>query len=402
MSHPPGTAVLADFDRIVTFDSDKPGDPAELTHGSIVVHGEQVAWVGPADDLPAEYEALPRERFAGLTALPGFVDSHTHAVFAGERRDEFKLRLEGAAYEEIMAAGGGIHATVEATRAASTEELYRATRSRLEEMLSTGTTTVEIKSGYGLDLDTELRQLGVVKRLGEDLAMDLHPTFLAHAVPPGADRRDHLDSLSSEIIPACADFAVSCDVFCDVGVFDSAEATEILRTGARHGLIPRIHAEQLAHSGGAQVAATVGAASADHLDNVDETDILALHDAGVVATLLPGVSFTMRHPQPPGRALWDAGVAVAIATDCNPGTAYLTSMPLVITLAVIEMGLTIEEALWAATRGGARSLRVEAGRLRPGSPANLVVLQSDSPVDLAYRPGSDLIHSVYSHGTLVR
>lgn len=402
MTAPPGSSVLTGFDRIVTFDSDRPGDPAELTDGSIAMYAGQIAWVGPASDLPAEYVDLPRERFEGLTAVPGFVDSHTHAVFAGDRREEFRMRLEGASYEDIMAAGGGIHATVEATRAASADDLYHATLTRLEAMLLAGTTTVEIKSGYGLELETELRQLQVVKRLRESVRMKIHPTFLAHAVPPTADRGEYLEMLTTTIIPACAELAESCDVFCDVGVFDTTESVAILEAGARHGLSPRIHAEQLAHSGGAQVAAMLGAASADHLDHVDEADVAALRDAGVVATLLPGVSFTMRHPQPPARALWDAGVPVAIATDCNPGTSNITSMPLVITLAVLEMGLTVEEALWAATRGGARSLRSDAGHIRQRGPADVVVLGSDSAVDLAYRPGSDLIHSVFSFGEQVR
>ncbi len=398
MTHPPGTTVLMGLRRIVTFDSDRPGEPAEVNDGSIAMYGGRIAWVGPSSELPVEYEELPRERFDGLTAVPGFVDSHTHAVFAGDRRDEFRMRLEGASYEDIMSAGGGIHATVEATRSASADDLYHASRARLEAMLANGTTTVEIKSGYGLDLETELRQLMVVERLREGLRMDLRPTFLAHAIPPGTDRAEHLDLLVSSIIPACAEIAESCDVFCDVGVFDTAEAAAILEAGSRHGLTPRIHAEQLAHSGGAQVAAMVGAASADHLDHVDEADIMALRDAGVVATLLPGVSFTMRHPQPPGRALWDAGVTVAIATDCNPGTSYVTSMPFVMTLAVLELGLTVEEALWSATRGGARSLRIDAGHIRVGAPAAIVVLDSDSPVDLVYRPDARLVTAVFASG----
>lgn len=401
MSHPPGTSVLSGLHRIVTCDADRPGDPAEILDGSIAIDRGQIAWVGRSSELPPEYAASPRHHFEGLTAIPGFVDSHTHAVFAGDRRDEFHMRLAGASYEEIMAAGGGIHATVGATRSASADELYHATRPRLEAMLAAGTTTVEVKSGYGLELATERRQLSVVERLRRDMPMDLRPTFLAHAIPPGAGRDEHVQLLVEEIIPGCADLAQSCDVFCDVGVFDTREATTILQAGARLGLTTRIHAEQLAHSGGAQVAAMLGAASADHLDHADEADMAALADAGVVATLLPGVSFTMRQPQPPGRAFWDAGVAVAIATDCNPGTSYITSMPLIITLAVLDMGLTIEEALWAATRGGARALRIDAGRLRRGSPANIVVLSSDSPADLAYRPGSDLIHTVLFQGETV-
>lgn len=392
--------LLTGFSRIIT-NTGPAGDPAELADGVIAVRDGLIVWTGPRPDVPSDYEEDEVIHFPNMTALPGFVDSHTHAVFAGDRREEFGMRLGGASYDEIMDAGGGIHSTVRATRAASRNQLYEQTRRRLDAMLATGTTTVEVKSGYGLDQATELLQLEVVDALQADLPMTIHPTFLAHAIPMDTDRAGHIDRLVTQIIPACAHLAQSCDVFCDAGVFDSAEAAAILEAGASHGLIPRIHAEQLAHSGGAQVAAMIGAASADHLDHVDSIDIAALREAGVVATLLPGVAFTMQQPHPPARALWDAGVTIAIATDCNPGTSYITSMPFIITLAVLDMGLSIEEALWAATRGGAMALRSDAGTIQSGVVADLVILDSDSPVDLAYRPDASLIAAVFAGGRRV-
>lgn len=297
-----------------------------------------------------------------------------------------------------MAAGGGIHSTVGATRSADDEDLLQQTHSRLESMLASGTTTVEVKSGYGLDLTNERRLLETVAELRRLLPMQIVATFLAHAIPPSRDRQDYVDEVIAEILPACADLATFCDVFCDVGAFESSEAARILEAGRQHGLRPRVHAEQLAHSGGAQLAAMVGAASADHLDHADEVDIAALRDARVVATLLPGVSLTMGTPPPPVQAILDAGVPVALATDCNPGTSYLTSMPLVVTLAVLDWRMTPEQALWAATCGGARALDVDAGTIRPGARADIVILDSDSPADLAYRPGRDLVAQVFVAG----
>ncbi len=330
----------------------------------------------------------------GRAVIPGFVDAHTHLVFAGDRCDEFVARLAGRPY-----AAGGIMRTVAATRAATFEELVDGVVARADGALSTGTTTIEVKSGYGLDTAHERRLLEAVAAAGARTAAELVPTFLGAHLAPDAD---YLDLVVEEMLPACAPLAVSCDAFCDEGALTVEQARRVLEAGVGHGLAPRIHAEELAHTGGARLAASVGCLSADHLVHADEADARALADAGVVAVLLPATSFGLRSAYAPARMLARLGVTLALATDCNPGTSNTTSMPFVIGLACSAYGLSPDEAVRAATEGGAAALgRDDIGHLRPGARADLVVLDTDRWADLGYRPGMPLVHTVVRNGRVV-
>ncbi len=373
-------------------------------HGAAVaIRGRRVVWAGPQPEIPATHRDLPEVDCDGRAVVPGFVDAHTHLVFAGERSGEFAQRLAGASYEEITAAGGGIHATVAATRGAEFEDLVAGAAARVGRLLAGGTTTVEVKSGYGLDAAAEHAMLRVVAAVAARVDADLVPTFLgAHVVPPGADRAAYVDMVVDEMLPECAPLARYCDVFCDGPAFTVAEARRILAAGAEHGLGARVHAEQLGRSGGAALAAEVGAASADHLDHADQGDATALAAAGTVAVLLPAASYALRSRQAPARLLWDAGVTVALATDLNPGTSYTEGMGLVISLACLAMGLTPAEAVWAATRGGALAVEEpDKGWVGPGARADLVVLDAPSHVHLAYRPATNLTWAVLKDGRVV-
>jgi len=380
-----------------------------VNNAAVAICGGKVAWAGPLDELPDEYFDLLDLDCAGRAVLPGFVDSHTHLVFAGERGDEFVRRLAGESYESILEAGGGIQATVRATRRAAKERaaagLVGSARSRAERMLAHGTTTVEIKSGYGLDVATELRILEAATALGKLLPIDTVVTVLgAHVVPPefSDDRESYLRLLEEEMLPVLAPLARFCDVFCDRGAFSVGEARRILEAGKRHGLKPKVHAEQLAATGAARLAAEVGAVSADHLDHVDAEGAAALAAAGTVATLLPAASFSMRTPPAPAGLLWNAGVTVALATDCNPGTSYVESMQFVIAIAVLEMELSPAQAVWAATRGGALALEEpDKGWIGSGGVADLVILDAPSHVHIPYRPGANLVWKVIKDGLTV-
>lgn len=370
----------------------------------LLIESGRVAGAGPAGslDLPSGVETMDVE---GRCVLPGFVDAHTHLVYAGDRSDEFRRRLSGDSYESILEAGGGIHATVSATRAASVQELLDVSAARARRMLEHGTTTVEVKSGYGLDLDTEIRQLEVAARLPAEVGIDVTTTFLAHVIPSeyAARREDYVDLVVEEVLPRCSTLADACDVFCDRGAFSVTESRRILRAGVELGLGVRVHADQLARTGAARLAAEMGAISADHLDHVGPDDVAALRSAGTVAVLIPGAVLQMRTPPPPARALWDGGVPVALATDCNPGTSHIESMPFVVALGSLLLGLTVEESVWAATRGGALAIgRDRAGQLGPGAHGDLVVVDADHPGDLAYRPDTDLVHAVVKGGRIVR
>jgi imidazolonepropionase len=379
-----------------------------IVDGALAADGETIFFAGPDSALPsiAAYaqQVIDGSRFS---AVPGFVDAHTHAMFAGDRRDELRRRLAGATYAEIAAQGGGIVSTVRATRAASEEDLVNAARPRLAEMLACGTTTVEVKSGYGLDLDTELRMLRALRRLSAEEPIDIVPTFMgAHEVPiEYRDRREEYERLVVErMIPAVANerLAEWCDVFCEKGVFTPGESRRILEAGKAHGLKPRIHADELAASGGSQVAADVGARSADHLIFVDDAGIRALGDAGVVATLLPNAAFYLKLGRfAPARALIDAAVPVAIATDVNPGGGFSPSMPFAMTLACFGMGLTFEEALVAATINGAYSLdrHETAGSLELGKLMDCVLVAGDA-IDLI-RIGARSVAAVVKRGRVV-
>lgn len=333
----------------------------------------------------------------GRAVIPGFVDAHTHLVFAGDRSDEFRRRLAGEPYT-----GGGILSTVESTRAASEEQLFGLAAERVRRMIANGTTTLEIKSGYGLDSATELRLLTVARRIGEELPVTVKTTFLgAHTVPPEyqSDRAGYVDLLVEEMMPEAAGLADYCDVFVEDGVFSVGEARRIFEAGQAHGLAGRVHAEQLGHTGGARLAAEMGAVSADHLDHVTEEDARLLASAGVATVLVPGASFSLRSDQAPGPMLWDAGCTVALATDCNPGTSFVEAMGFVIALAVVQMGLTVDQAIWAATRGGALSLGLDdRGTLSAGQQPDLVILDAPSPAHIPYRPATSHVWGVIQAG----
>ena len=361
--------------ELVTWEPDRP-----IRHDAgMVIEDGRVAWLGPADATPAADEVIDAD---GGAVIPGFVDSHTHLVFAGDRAAEFAARMAGQRYE-----AGGIRTTVAATRAAGEAELERLARRRLAELHAQGTTTVEIKSGYGLDVATEESLLRVASRLTTET------TYLgAHVVPAGWTADAYVELVTGEMLARCAPLARWVDVFCETGAFDADQARTILEAGMAAGLQPRVHANQLGHGPGVQLACELGAAAADHCTYLTDADVAALADSGVVAGLLPGVEFSTRHPYPDARRLLDAGVRIALATDCNPGTSYTSSMPFCIALAVREMGLTPEEALRAATRGGAESLRRgDIGHLGIGACADLVLLDAPSHVHLAYRPGVPLV-----------
>ena len=400
-----GDLVLTGISSLVSNDARFSGLLGIVEDAAVAVEDGHVSWAGSRVDLPSRYAALPALDCGGRAVVPGFVDAHTHIVFAGDRADEFARRLRGETYEDVLAAGGGILSTVRATRRASEDELYAASAGRASRMLSGGTTTVEVKSGYGLDVETELKMLRVAGRLDADLPIDVIPTFLgAHVVPAEfRDRRDeYVDLVCGDMLTACATEARFCDVFCDEAAFTVDESRRILEAASVRGLGLRVHADQLGRVGAAELAARLGAASADHLDHATDADLVALRRAGAAAVLLPAVSFSMQLPFPDGRRVWDSGVTVALATDCNPGTAYVESMAFVVALASLVMGLTPEEALWAATRGSAFSLGLtDKGHVMPGAVADLVVLDADSYLDIPYRPATDLVHAVVKDGVVV-
>ncbi|MDP3714651.1 MAG: imidazolonepropionase [Mycobacteriales bacterium] len=380
-----GSLLVTGIGTLITWDPEQPVRES----AALVVDRGRVVWVGSAAVTPVADEVLD---VGGGTVVPGFVDSHTHLVFAGDRTEEFEARLAGRPY-----AAGGIRTTVAATRAESTPRLrVRATRLSAE-ALRTGTTTIEVKSGYGLTVADELRSLEVAATLTP------HRTFLgAHVTPEGTTTRDYVDLVRGPMLDAVAGVATAVDAFCEEGAFDVDQCREVLSAGAARGLAVHVHANQLRPGPGVQLAAELGALSADHCTHLTDDDVTALRDAGVTAVLVPAAEFSTRSAYAPARRLLDAGVTVALATDCNPGTSFTTSMPFVVALACRELGMTPLEALRAATLGGAAALRSDAGHLRVGAPADLVVLDAPSPTWLAYRPGVDLVRAVLRAGEVVR
>ena len=348
---------------------------------ALVVDDYRVLWSGPDLDAPAADEMIDAH---GAAVVPGFVDSHTHAIFAGERSDEFEARMAGVAYD-----GGGIARTVSATRAADLDDLRGQSGTRVDELRAGGVTTVEIKSGYALTITGELRLLDIAGELGDEV------TFLgAHVVPEEFehDRDGYVALVAGAMTEACAPRAKWVDVFCDRGAFSVDETRHILTSARRAGLQPRLHANQLADIGAIALAVEMDCASVDHCTHVSDEDLDLLGSSSTVATLLPGAEFSTRSPYPSARRFLDAGVRVALATDCNPGTSYVTSMAFVIALAVREMGMSVDEALWAATRGGAAALRRDdVGHLSVGARADLALLRAPRAAHLAYRPGSALV-----------
>lgn len=393
--------LVTDIGELIT-NPGPPGDLGIVADAAVAISGERVAWVGPGGDVPAEHRHGEVVSAGGGAVLPGFVDAHTHLVFAGDRSDEFARRLRGEPYADILASGGGIHATVAATRAAMSDSLVDEAAARLERMLRSGTTTVEVKSGYGLTTEHEVRILEVAVAAGVRSPVDVVPTFLAHVPDKGSDPGEYAELVVEEIIPATAPLARYCDVFCDRGAFDVDQSRRILEAGRAHGLQLRVHAEQLTHTGGAALAADLRAVSADHLDHATEEDARLLREAGVVAVVLPAASLSMRSPRAPARMLWDSGVTVALATDCNPGTSNVENMSLVVALACLEMNLSPEEAVWAATRGGALALDTpDLGSIVPGARGDLVILDAPSHRHIPYRPGTNLVRTVVKGGEVV-
>jgi len=396
-----GDLLAVGIRELVTNDARHGSRLGVIDDAALVIRHGEVAWTGAESELPGRYRELPTLACEGRAVIPGFVDPHTHLVFAGDRSQEFALRLQGATYVEILEAGGGITATVAATRAASPAELLTETVARAGYMLEHGTTTVEIKSGYGLDVATETASLEVARQVGVSLPLDVVVTFLgAHVVPPefAQDRVGYL-RLLEEMLPAVARTATYCDVFCDRGAFTVEEARRVLRQAARHGLKARIHANQLGDTGGIELALELGAVSADHLDHLDESQARALAESKVVAVLCPTASWSTLGRQAPGKLLWEVGATVALSTDCNPGSSFVASMQLVIAVACLDMGLTLDQALWSATRGGALALESpHKGRLRVGDVGDFVVLESDSYRHLGYRPDQNLAKTVVKQG----
>ncbi len=397
--------VITDIGQLVTNDGDRNGLLGIVDDAAVAIEGGSIAWVGAEADLPDEYRPYDLVTASGSAVIPGFVDSHTHAVFAGDRSHEFAMRLEGATYEELQAAGGGIYSTVRDTRAASLEQLVGDSLPRIARMLASGTTTIEVKTGYGLDVDTEVKMLDAIDEICNVLPIDTIPTFLgAHVVAPEFldDRGSYVDLVGGKMMDAVAGRVAYVDVFCDDAAFTVSETRWLADAARARGLEVRLHADQLSRTGGAALAAEVGAVAADHLDHSTDEDLQALARAGTVAVLLPGVSYSMREPAPDGRRMWDAGVTVAIATDCNPGTAYIESMPFVISLAAVTSGLTPGEAVWAATRGGALALGLhDRGIISEGRLADLVILDAPSFEHLMYRPDGDLVAQVIKRGNLL-
>jgi imidazolonepropionase len=355
-----------------------------LQDAALVIEGGRVAWVGRRADAPPA-DALTD--LGGRAVVPGFVDSHAHLVFAGDRGPEFAARMAGEPY-----AAGGIRTTVAATRAASDEQLTAGVARLVGEMRRQGTTTVEIKSGYGLTVRDEARSLAIARTFTEET------TFLgAHVVPAefADDPGGYVELVTGPMLTAAAEHARWIDVFCETGAFDVDQARTILAAGREHGLAGRLHASQLGPGPGVQLACELGLAAVDHCTFLTDADIAALAGSATVATLLPGVEFSTRSPYPDARGLLDAGVTVALASDCNPGSSYTSSMPFCIALAVREMGMTPAEALWASTAGGARALgRGDVGRLGVGARAHYAVLEAPSYLHLAYRPGVPLVVEV--------
>lgn len=380
------SVAITDIGSLVTNDETlESGLLGEITDAAIVIEDGLIAWVGSKSSVPATDRSMSAK---GKTVLPGFVDSHAHLMFAGDRAAEFSARMAGQSYS-----AGGIKTTVAATRAATDDQLEENLIRLAKELRSSGITTFETKSGYGLSVDDEARALRIAAKHTSET------TYLgAHVVPAEyAERADEYVSLvTGEMLNQVADSAKWIDVFCDRGAFTVEQAREILLAGKARGLLPRIHANQLQQGGGIQLAVELDCASADHCTHFDQADIDALAGSNTVATLLPGAEFSTRAIYPDARKLWDAGVKVALATDCNPGSSYTTSMPFCIAVAVRDMHFTVEQAIWSATMGGAKALRrTDIGAIKPGMRADLVAIEAPSALHLAYRPGVNIINHTH-------
>jgi imidazolonepropionase len=413
--------IIANARQLLTLKSDPKGSPRSgqqmkelgiVENGGLAIKDGKITQVGETEDILKENELSPNGEFidaAGRVVGPGFVDCHTHLVFAGTRAHEFEMRLQGLSYMEIAAKGGGILSTVRAFRSASDEKLEKEGLHRLNRMLQMGTTTVEIKSGYGLSMIEEIRALEVIDRLSRLHPIGIVPTFLgAHEIPEEfrENRETYVRLISEKLIPEVSrrKLARFCDVFCERGVFTEEESERILMRGKQNGLAPKIHAEEFSRSGGSAVAARVGAVSADHLLCVEEIDIDVLRDAGVVAVLLPGTSFSLGLGRyAPARKMIERGLPVALATDCNPGSSMTESMQIIITLACVEMRLTAAEAIIASTINAAFAVGcgADSGSLEAGKKGDVLVLDMEDYRELPYHYGISNVKHVIKNGRIV-
>jgi len=384
-------------------------DLGVIENASVLIEDGFIRWIGTAGDfantLDADADTLDCSPYI---ALPGFVDSHTHAVFAGSREQEFALRAEGKTYQEIAALGGGILSTVQSTRAASKKELKKSASRRLDAMMKHGTTTVEIKSGYGVSEEAEIRMLEAITELAQEHYMTIRSTFLgAHAIPPEfQDRRgDYISLLCDRMIPHIAKrkLAQFCDVFCETGYFTLPESRQILEEAQKHGLALKLHADEFTSLGGTELAAAMQAISVDHLEHISDEAIGALAKSSTIAVVLPGVSFFLRNPYAPARKLIDAGVPVAIASDFNPGSCMSFSMPLMMTIACTQMSLTPEEAIIAATLNGAAALGLsdQYGSIETGKRADIILFDVPNYRYLLYHFGTNHAAKIIKHGIIL-
>lgn len=376
------STLVTNIGELTTWDAQRP----TLTQAAVVIDAGKVAWTGPVAQAPAADTAYD---VGGRAVIPGFVDSHSHLVFAGDRAQEFTARMTGEPY-----AAGGIRTTVRATRAATDEQLLAHTARLVGEMRRQGTTTLEIKSGYGLSVVDEARCLAVAREFTEET------TFLgAHVVPEGVEPEEYVAQVTGPMLEAAAPHARWIDVFCETGAFDADQARTVLNAGVAAGLRPRMHANQLGEGPGVQLACELGLVAVDHCTYLSDADVGALADSGTIATALPGVEFSTKHPYVDARRLLDSGVRVALASDCNPGSCFTSSIPFCIALAVREMGMTPTEALRAATSTGAAALgRDDVGSLVVGARADFAVLDAPSHLHLAYRPGVPLVQETWLAG----
>lgn len=384
-------------------------DLGVIENSAVLIENEKITWIGKMEELAmASMKETDVLDCIDKVVMPGFIDSHTHLLFAGSREDEFSMRSTGLSYQEIAAAGGGIQNTVDKVRESSKRELKKNARRWLGAMMRQGTTTIEVKSGYGLDMENEIKMLEAINELQAEEVMTVVPTFLgAHAVP--AEHRSNRDAYVREVtdrmIPYVAKkkLAAFCDVFCENGYFTVEESRSILLNGKKQGLLPKLHAEELAGSGGAELAAELGAVSADHLEHVSDSGIAALARASTVATLLPGVSFFLNHPYAPARKLIDAGVPVALASDFNPGSCMSYSMPLMMTIACTQMRMSPEEAITASTINGAAALNLSdsIGSIEVGKKADLILLNLPNYKFLPYHFGENHVSKIVKNGVVL-
>jgi len=386
--------------QIATMTLDKPYGLIE--NGAVVISAGLIQWVGPEKYLPEEFRSLPGKNVEGRLLTPALIDCHTHLVYGGSRATEFELRLKGASYEEISRSGGGILSTVKATRTATEEELFTQSLPRFNALLAEGIGTIEIKSGYGLDLETEIKMLRVARKLGQERNVRVKTTFLGvHAIPPEftSNADAYIDYVCKDVLPAVhADsLADAVDGFCENIAFSTKQISKVFDKARALGLPLKLHAEQLSNLGGAALAANYGALSADHLEYLDEAGVQAMAKSGTVAVLLPGAFYTLRETQfPPLKALHQAGVPIAIATDCNPGSSPLTSILLCVNMACTLFRMTPEEALSGVTRVAAQALGIggEVGTIEVGKRAELALWNVDQPAELAYRIGDNPLEKI--------